>query len=111
MAQNFISFTNQVGTADSTITTANSTDAVIGIRATNILATTVTLNVWIVPTSTVNLRYIAYGLSIPPSSSVELVQGGAKFVLNSGDALKANSSDNTSIDLITSIVDAISTAP
>jgi len=111
MAQNFISFTNQVGTADSTITTANSTDAVIGIRATNILATTVTLNVWIVPTSTVNLRYIAYGLSIPPSSSVELVQGGAKFVLNSGDALKASSSDNSSIDLITSIVDAISTAP
>ena len=111
MAQNFISFTNQVGTADSTITTANSTDAVIGIRATNILATTVTLNVWIVPTSTVNLRYIAYGLSIPPSSSVELVQGGAKFVLNSGDALKANSSSNSSIDIITSIVDAISTAP
>jgi len=111
MAQNFISFTNQVGTADSTITTANSTDAVIGIRATNILATTVTLNVWIVPNGTANLRYIAYGLSLPPSSSVELVQGGAKFVLNSGDALKANSSDNTSIDLITSIVDAISTAP
>ena len=111
MAQNFISFTSQVGTGTTTISTANSTDAVIGIRATNILATTVTLNVWIVPTSTVNLRYIAYGLSIPPSSSVELVQGGAKFVLNSGDALKASSSDNSSIDLITSIVDAISTAP
>jgi len=111
MAQNFISFTNQIGTAATTITTANSTDAVIGIRATNILATTITLNVWIVPTSTVNLRYIAYGLSIPPSSSVELVQGGAKFVLNSGDALKASSSSNSSIDLITSIVDAISTAP
>ena len=111
MAQNFISFTNQLGTGDSTISTANSTDAVIGIRATNILSTTVTLNVWIVPTGGSNIRYIAYGLSLPPSSSVELVQGGAKFVLNSGDALKANSSDNTSIDLITSIVDAISTAP
>jgi hypothetical protein len=111
MAQNFISFTTQLGTAASTISTANSTDAVIGIRATNILATTVTLNVWIVPNGTANIRYICNTLSIPPYSSVELVQGGAKFVLNSGDALKANSSDNTSIDLITSIVDAISTAP
>ena len=52
MAQNFISFKNQVGTGTTTITTANSTDAVIGIRATNILTTTVTLNVWIVPNGT-----------------------------------------------------------
>ena len=57
------------------------------------------------------IRYICYTLSIPPYSSVELVQGGAKFVLNSGDALKATASSNSSIDLITSIVDAISTAP
>jgi hypothetical protein len=111
MAQNFISFTSQVGTGTTTISTANSTDAVIGIRATNILATTVTLNVWIVPNGTSDIRYICYTLSIPPYSSIELVQGGAKFVLNSGDALKATASSNSSIDLITSIVDAISTAP
>ena len=71
----------------------------------------ITINVWVVPTGTSNLRYIAKGLSIPPASSVELVQGGAKFVINPGDVLNGNASEGTAADVITSVVDKISTIP
>ena len=53
--------------------------------------------------------YIAKDLSIPPNSSVELVQGGAKFVLNDTDVLNASSSDAVSADVVVSVVKAIST--
>jgi hypothetical protein len=53
-------------------------------------------------------RYIAKGLSIPPSSSVELVTGGAKFVMQSTDILKVESDTATSADVYVSVVDSIS---
>ena len=55
--------------------------------------------------------YIAFDLSIPPNSSVELVQGGAKFVLNPGDVINASASEATAADVVTSVVDAISLIP
>ena len=73
----------------------------------DILANAITINVWVVPTGTANLRYIAKGLSIPPASSVELVQGGAKFVINPGDVLNGNASEAEKIRA--SLVKAIST--
>jgi hypothetical protein len=53
-------------------------------------------------------RYIAKGLSIPPSSSVELVTGGAKFVMQNTDVLKVESDTATSADVYVSVVDSIS---
>ena len=47
-------------------------------------------------------------LSIPPSSAVELVQGGAKFVMQNTDVLKAQSSAASSVDAYVSVVDSIS---
>ena len=114
MAQNFISFTRQLGTGTTALcdtAAAGFADAVIGIRIANILTNAITINVWVVPTGTANLRYIAKGLSIPPASSVELVQGGAKFVINPGDVLNGNASEGTAADVITSVVDKISTVP
>ncbi len=114
MAQNFISFTRQLGTGTTALcdtAAAGFSDAIIGIRIANVLTNAITINVWVVPTGTANLRYIAKGLSIPPASSVELVQGGAKFVLNSTDVLQATTSGTNAVDMITSVVDAISTAP
>jgi|TARA_R110000851_G_scaffold248210_1_gene400710 hypothetical protein len=114
MAQNFASSTSQLGTGTTALytnTTSSpvSADAIIGIRAANILATAITISVWISPLGSGTV-YIAKDLSIPPNSSVELVQGGAKFVLNDTDVLNANSSDAASVDVVTSVVKAISTA-
>ena len=36
--------------------------------------------------------FLAKGVSVPPNSAIELIQGGAKIVLASGDTLEAVSS-------------------
>jgi hypothetical protein len=48
-------------------------------------------------------------LSIPPASSVELIQGGAKVVMQNTDVLKGQSSAASSVDAWVSFVDSIST--
>jgi hypothetical protein len=107
MAQDFVRYSAQATNTASTIFTANSNDAVIGIRVTNTTAGTITIDVFVTITGPTN-RYIAKGLSIPPSSSVELVTGGAKFVMQSTDILKVQSDTATSADIYVSVVDSIS---
>jgi|TARA_R110002124_G_scaffold276667_1_gene447573 hypothetical protein len=114
MAQNFASSTSQLGTGTTALYTNTSSspvsaDAIIGIRVANILTTAITISVWIAPTGSGTV-YIAKDLSVPPNASVELVQGGAKFVLNDTDVLNASSSNATSADVVVSVVKAISTA-
>ena len=53
-------------------------------------------------------RYLVKDLSIPPASSVELIQGGAKVVLQNSDILKGIAGTANSIDVWCSVVDAIS---
>ena len=108
MAQNFIGYSNQLTTgATSTVFTANTTDAVIGIRCCNTSAATISASVTIVNGG--NDHFLAKDVSIPPNSAIELIQGGAKIVLKSGDVLTAYSSAGTSLDIITSYIDEIST--
>jgi hypothetical protein len=107
MAQDFVRYSAQATNSASTIFTANSNDAVIGIRVTNTTAGAITIDVFVTITGPTN-RYIAKGLSIPPSSSVELVTGGAKFVMQSTDVLKVESDTATSADVYVSVVDSIS---
>ncbi len=113
MAQDFTRKVNKLTNSDAVVFKAANSDAVIGIRIANIIATAITASVYIDPLdsgSASNYIYIAKDLSIPPNSSVELVQGGAKFVLNDTDVLNASSSDATSSDVVVSVVKAISTA-
>ena len=115
MAQNFASTALQItnlaaGTGLLPTAAAGFSDAVIGIRMANITAAAVTVDVFLTPSGG-SAKYIVKGLSIPPSSSVELVQGGAKFVINPGDSLRALSSSATSVDVVTSVVDKISAIP
>ena len=49
------------------------------------------------------------GAPIPTGSSLQVLDGGAKIVLQSGDALKVVSNTATSCDAWVSVVDAIST--
>ena len=53
--------------------------------------------------------YIIKGAPLPAGSSLELIDGGAKIVLQSGDKLRAKSTATDSLDVIVSAVDSIST--
>ena len=107
MAQDFTRTAQQITNSATTIVTANSNDAVIGLRLAYILTSAITISVWVsVGGSTT--RYLVKDLSIPPSSAVELVQGGAKFVMQNTDVLKAQSSAASSVDAYVSVVDSIS---
>ena len=108
MAQDFESNGAQITNSATTIYTSNSDDAVVGLRLANILTTTVTVSVFVSEGGSTT-RYLVKDLSIPPASSVELVQGGAKFVLQSGAVLKGQAGTADSIDVWVSGVDSIST--
>jgi hypothetical protein len=112
MAQDFTKdYKSQVTTAAHPLRVADSNDALIGIRLTNITTSAVTVDVWIdvaAAGSTDSIVYIADDLQIPPKASVELIQGGAKIVMQNTDALKIQASAVTSIAAWVSVVDAIS---
>ena len=107
MAQDFRNTLARVkGTAPFTILTAGNYDAVIGVRCCNVLTTSITVDVYII-NSAANY-YLAKDASIPPGGSIELIQGGAKVVLQSGDVLTGISSDASSLDVVCSYIDTIS---
>ena len=107
MAQDFRNTLARVkGTSPFTILTAGDYDAVIGIRCCNVLATSITVDIYVIK-SAANY-YLAKTASIPPGGSIELIQGGAKVVLQSGDVLTGVSSDASSLDVICSYIDTIS---
>ena len=106
MAQDFRNELHRViGTGDTTILTAGNYDAVIGIRCCNILTSTIEVDVYI--TNSGN-KYLAKGVVIPPNSAIELIQGGAKIVLKNGDVLNAVSNTASSLDIVTSYINQIS---
>ena len=108
MAQDFESEGGQITNSATTLLTANSDDAIVGLRLANITAATVTCSVWISEGGSTT-RYLVKDLSIPAASSVELVNGGAKIVLQNADILKGQSSAASSVDVWISRVDSIST--
>ena len=108
MAQNFRNnLQRNVGTSEVTLITGGDFDAVIGIRCCNVVTSTILVDVFIENSS--NDHFLAKDVSVPPNSAIELIQGGAKIVLKSGDVLKANSSAASSLDIVTSFIDEIST--
>lgn len=108
MAQDFTrSIARQIGTSASTLRTADSNDTVIGIRLANTAATQILVDAYI--TSGGNDYYLIKDAPIPSGSSLELLDGGAKVVLVSGDALKVVSDTATSCDAWVSVIDTVST--
>ena len=106
MAQNFRNdLESAVGTSEVTLITGSDFDAVIGIRLCNILTSTIEVDVYIVNSGN---KYLAKGVVIPPNSAIELIQGGAKIVLENGDTLSAVSNTASSVDIVTSFIDTIS---
>ena len=107
MAQNFRRYTsNDVGTGAATLFTADSYDTVVGISVANITASAVVASVYINDGS--NDIYLVKDAPIPSGSSLQVLDGGAKFVVENNDALKVISDTPSSLDVWVSTVDAIS---
>ena len=104
MAQNF---RNQLtSTAISTsyvdiLDAADSFDAVVGVRLVNVSSTS------IIERSSADTE-LAVNLPIPAGSSLELIDGGSKIILQSGDKIKAKSDTASSLKAVVSYIDAIS---
>ena len=107
MAQDFRNaVARSQGTTAASILSGGNYDAIIGIRLANILTTTSKVDVYIVRSSA--NYYLIKGVSIPPNSSVELIQGGAKVVLESGDVLHHDCDTDNALDIWVSYIDTIS---
>ena len=55
-----------------------------------------------------NNHFLAKDVVVPPNSAIELIQGGAKIVLKNGDVLEAVSDTASSLDVVCSYIDTIS---
>ena len=108
MAQDFESTGVLVTNSETTIYTSNSDDAIVGLRLANILTTAITMDVYIDLAGGGTNYYLCKNLSIPPASSVELVQGGAKMVIQSTDVVYGLCGTANGCHVWISLVDAIS---
>ncbi len=111
MAQNFRNYiTRNTGATPVDIlpvAQVDSYDAVVGIRLANVHASTdIEVDVYIVRTDNF---YLIKAVPIVVGGSLELIDGGSKVVLHSGDKIMAVSDTASSLDVVVSYVDAIST--
>ena len=112
MAQDFERYgLNAVGTSAADVHTSNSDDAIISIRLANITTSTINADVFITSSVTGGSQnhYIIKNAPIVAGGSLELIDGGSKIVIESGDVVKAPSDTASSLSVWMSVVDAIST--
>ena len=108
MAQDFRRYTsNDIGTSAATVFTADSYDTIVGISVANIAASTINVDVYINDGS--NDIYLIKGAPIVQGGMLQIIDGGSRFVVQNGDALKVKSDTASSADVWVSAVDAIST--
>ena len=82
-----------IGASAVTVFTSNSDDAIVGIRLANVTTSQIKVDVF-VETDDINGDlnvYLIKNAPIPTGSSLELIDGGSKIVLQNGDALKVQS--------------------
>jgi hypothetical protein len=107
MAQNFRRYISRdIGTSAQSVITPTAYATVVGINLSNTTENTVAVSVYV--TAGGSDYYLVKGASIPRGSALQVLDGGAKFVIQSGDVLKVVSNTATSIDAWTSTVDDIS---
>ena len=86
--------------------TANSDDALIGINIANVTTSQINMDVFINDGS--NDYYIVKDAPIPAGSALQVLDGGAKVVMQASDVLKVQSDTASSADVWVSVVDTIS---
>jgi hypothetical protein len=112
MAQDFERYgLNAVGTSATVVHTSNSDDAIISVRLSNITTSTINADVFITSSVTGGSQdhYLIKNAPIVAGGSLELIDGGSKIVIESGDVVKAQSDTASSLSVWMSVVDAIST--
>ena len=108
MAQNFRRYTsNNVGTSAATVLTADSYDTIVGISVCNVTTGTINVDVFINDGS--NDIHLIKSAPITQGSMLQIIDGGSRFVVQNGDALKVKSDVAASADVWVSAVDSIST--
>ena len=108
MAQNFRRYPkNNVGTSVEDVYTADSYDTIVGIAWTNVHTSSIDVDVYI--NDGTNDIYLVKSAPIPVGSQLQLIDGGAKVVVQNGDVIKVKSSVASSCDVWISAVDSIST--
>ena len=111
MAQNFRRYKESaIGTGATDIPNGSnfdSYDTIVGISLANILGSTINADVYIANGGT--NYYLVKTAPIPSGGALQLLDGGAKVVVQSGDRLYIKSDTASSIDAVVSVVDAIST--
>ena len=111
MAQNFRRYTrNAVGTAAADIPDGanfDSFDTLVGIHLANVTTNVVTVEVYI--NDGTNDIHLIKDAPIPAGGALQVMDGGAKIVVQSGDRLYVKSDTAASVDVWVSAVDAIST--
>ena len=111
MAQNFRRYTeNAVGATPVDIPDGSdfdTYDTIIGISVANIVGSTINVDVYINDGS--NNIYLVKTAPIPSGGALQLLDGGAKVVVQSGERLYVVSDTASSADGLVSVVDAIST--
>jgi hypothetical protein len=107
MAQDFTRYKARLtGTSAATLFTANSNDTIVGISVANVTGSAVNASVFI--NDGTNDFYLVKNAPIPSGSALQVLDGGAKVVVQSGDILKVVSDTASSLDTWISTVDAIS---
>lgn len=105
MAQDFRRYAAKVTAANtaSTLFTADSNDTIVGIHCANVAGTAINVDVYI--SSGGSDHYLVKDAPVPIGSSLSV---DGKFVVQTGDALKVETDTANSLDVWTSVVDAIS---
>ena len=110
MAQNFRRYTAQgVGTAATDIpdgSNFDSFDTIVGIHMANTTTNAINVDCYI-NNGTANV-YLVKGAPIASGGALQVLDGGAKIVVQSGDRLYIKSDTASSLDCWVSAVDAIS---
>ena len=104
MAQDFErNIARNVGTSASTIFTADSDDAVVGINVANVTTSQIKVSVFVTVSS--NDHFLVKDAPIPPQSTLKIVSG-QKVVLNSDDKVLVYGSA-ASLDVVASILEDV----
>ena len=87
MAQNFRRYPkNYVGSSVEDVYTADSYDTIVGIALTNVHTSSIDVDVYI--NDGTNDIYLVKSAPIPVGSQLQLIDGGAKVVVENGDVIK-----------------------
>ena len=109
MAQNFRNqlTSTAIGTsATDILAQADTYDTIVGIRLVNVAGSAINATCQIVNGS--DTTELIKNVPIPAGSSLELIDGGAKIIVKSGDKVQAISDTASSLKAVVSYIDAIS---